>query len=286
MGRPMAKHLLAAGHSLTVFSHTAGKAEALAREDSARCVAAPGPADVAARSEVIFLIVGDTSHVEQIAAQMLPAVRKEAVVVDCSTISPSASRRLAAQFAARGAAWLDAPCTGSKAGAESGNLTFMVGGDQAVFERVRPCFEPMGKKIYYVGANGMGLHAKLTQNLVLALTYEGVCEGLVLAAKAGVPPRLMFDILQNSAAKTGILEYKANAIFRGSWATNFSLRWMHKDIGLMLESGKEMGVPLPALAVVHQMFGANIARGHADDDYASVITLLEEWAGVEVRENS
>ena len=288
MGLPMARHLIEAGHSLTAFSKTRAKAEALAKEAGAdKCVAAATPAELARRSDLIFLIVSDTAAVEEMAVGpngLFEGLRKGAVVADCSTISPSASRRLAAQAGERGARWLDAPCTGSKAGAESGNLTFMIGGEQAVFESVRDHFLPMGKKLYYVGSNGMGLHAKLTQNLVLALTYQGVCEGFVLAAKAGVPPRLMYDIIQNSAARAGILEYKAPAIFRGAWATNFSLKWMYKDITLMLESGREMGVPLPALSVVHELFGANIARGHGDDDYASVITLLEEWSGVQVRE--
>ncbi len=287
MGMPMAKHLIAAGHPLTVFSKTRAKAEALAKEAGAgKCALAETPAELARRSDLIFMIVGETAHVEEMAAGpsgLLEGLRQGAVVADCSTISPSASRRLAAEAGRRGASWLDAPCTGSKAGAESGNLTFMIGGEQAVFERVREYFLPMGKKLYYVGSNGMGLHSKLTQNLVLALTYWGVCEGFVLATKAGVPPRLMYDIIQNSAARAGILEYKAPSIFRGSWATNFSLKWMYKDITLMLESGREMGVPLPGLSVVHELFGANITRGHGEDDYASVITLLEDWAGVKVR---
>jgi len=278
MGLPMAKHLIAAGHPLVVFNKTRSKAEALGQK------VADSPADLARQCDVIFLIVSDTKGVEETAAGLLEGVRKGAVICDCTTISPSASRRLAAQFAAKGVQWLDMPVTGSKAGAEKGTLTMMVGGDKATFDSVRPYLDPMGKNIYYVGGNGMGLHAKLTQNLVLALTFEGVCEGLVLAAKAGVPTRLMFDIIQNSAAKISILDYKAPAIYQGKWDTNFSLKWMHKDIGLMLESGRELGVPLPGLAIVHELFGASIARGHGEDDYASVITLLEDWAGVKVRE--
>ena len=277
MGQPMAKHLIAAGHPLVVYSKTRSKAESLGQNVAA------SPVELARQADLIFMIVSDTAGVEEMSEGLLAGIRPGAIVVDCTTISPSASRRLAARFAGRGAHWLDAPVTGSKAGAEKGTLTFMIGGEEAVFEKVKPFLLPMGQNIYYVGANGMGLHAKLSQNLVLALTFEGVCEGLVLAVKAGIPPRLMYDILQNSAAKTGILEYKSGAIFQRNWATNFSLKWMHKDIGLMLESGKEMGVPLPALAVVHQLFAASIARGHGDDDYASVITLLEEWAGVQVR---
>jgi len=159
----------------------------------------------------------------------------------------------------------------------------MVGGDQQVFERVRDHFLPMGKKLFYCGGPGMGLHAKLSQNLVLACMMQGFIEGMVLATKAGVEPRLMFEILDASAAKAGLISFKAPFVFQGDFQANFSLRWMHKDIGLMLESGRELQVPLPATAVVHELFGASIARGHADQDYCAAITLLEEWAGVQVR---
>jgi 3-hydroxyisobutyrate dehydrogenase/2-hydroxy-3-oxopropionate reductase len=278
MGMPMAKHLVAAGHPLVVYSKTTAKAKALGQKVAA------SPAELAKAADLIFMIVSDTSGVEEMAEGLLQGIKKGAIVVDCTTISPSASRRLAARFAEKGAHWLDAPVTGSKAGAEKGTLTFMIGGDTQVFEKVKPFLQPMGQNIYHCGGQGMGLHAKLSQNLVLALTFQGVCEGFVLAAKAGIPPRLMYDILQNSAAKTGILEYKSGAIFKRNWATNFSLKWMHKDIGLMLDSGKELGVPLPGLAIVHQLFGASIAQGHGEDDYASVITFLEGLAGVEVKE--
>lgn len=283
MGMPMARHLLKAGHPLTVYSHTRAKAERLGTEGAQ---VAASPAELASRCDLIFLMVGNTEHMQEMTVGpkgLIQGIRKGTVVVDCSTVLPSASRRVAAEFAARGAEFLDAPCTGSKAGAEGGNLTFMVGGKRDVFERIREYLLPMGKKLYYVGDNGMGLHAKLSQNLLLALTYQGVCEAFVLAAKAGVPPELMCDIIQNSAARAGIIDYKKAAIFEGNWATNFSLKWMHKDISLMLESGRELNVPLPGLAVVHELFGASIARGHADEDYASVITLLEDWAGVQVR---
>lgn len=283
MGMPMARHLMKAGHSLTVYSHTAAKAQQLGKEGAQ---VASSPADLAAKADLIFLIVGNSEHMQEMtvgAKGLIHGIKKGSTVVDCSTVAPSASRRVAAQFAEKGADFLDAPCTGSKAGAEGGTLTFMVGGKKEVFEKVRPYFEPMGKKFYYVGGSGMGLHAKLSQNLVLALTYQGMCEGFVLAAKAGVSPEMMYDIIQNSAARAGIIEYKKNAVFQGKWDTNFSLKWMYKDMSLMLESGQELGVPLPGLAVVHELFGASIARGHGDDDYAAVITLLEEWAGVKVR---
>ncbi len=283
MGMPMARHLLKAGHPLTVFSHTIAKAQELGKEGAQ---VAASPSDLASKCDLVFLCVGESKHSEEMNVGpqgLIHGIRKGAAVADCSTVSPSLSRRLAAQFAERGAHYLDAPCTGSKAGAEGGNLTFMVGGDPQVFDRVKEYFLPMGKKLYYVGSNGMGLHAKLTQNLVLALTFQGMCEGFVLASKAGVSPELMYDIIQNSAARAGIIEYKKNAVFNGKWDTNFSLKWMYKDITLMLESGRELGVPLPALAVVHELFGASIARGHGEEDYAAAITLLEDWAGTQVR---
>lgn len=286
MGMPMARHLMKAGHSVTVWSHTMAKAQQLGKEGA---TVASSPKELASRSDIIFLIVGNSEHMQEIATGangLIHGVKKGATVVDCSTVSPSLSRRIGAQFAERGADFLDAPCTGSKAGAEGGTLTFMIGGKKEVFERVKPYLEPMGKKFYYVGSAGMGLHAKLSQNLVLALTYQGMCEGFVLAAKAGVSPEMMYDIIQNSAAKAGIIDYKKNAVFQGKWDTNFSLKWMYKDMTLMLESGRELGVPLPGLAVVHEMFGASIAQGHGDDDYAAVITLLEDWAKVQVRVKS
>jgi len=287
MGLPMARHLLKAGHALTVWSHTAEKARQLGREGAA---VAASPADLAATCELVFIIVGNSEHMREVAIGengLIHGIRAGATVVDCSTVAPSLSRKVAAQFAERGAHYLDAPCTGSKAGAEGGNLTFMVGGDREVFERIREHFRPMTRdmKLYYCGGNGMGLHAKLSQNLVLALTFEGMCEGFVLAAKAGVPPQLLYDIIQNSAARAGIIEYKKGAVFSGNWETNFALKWMYKDMALMLETGRELGVPLPALAVVHELFGASVARGHGDDDYAAAITLIEDWAGVKVRSN-
>ena len=283
MGMPMARHLLKAGHPLTIWSRTKAKAEQLAKEGAQ---AASSPADLASKADLVFVIVGDTEDMKEVTVGprgLIHGIRKGATVVDCSTVAPSASRAVAAQFAEKGAGFLDAPCTGSKAGAEGGTLTFMIGGDQALFERQREYFLPMGKNLYYCGPQGMGLQAKLSQNLILALTYQGMCEAFVLATKGGVPPELMYDVIQNSAARAGIVEYKKKAVFQGDWSTNFALKWMYKDVGLMLESGRELGVPLPALAVVHELLGASIARGHGDDDYAAAITLIEDWAGVQVR---
>lgn len=284
MGYPMARNLRRAGHDVAVWSHTADKARKLAAEEGA--VACATPKDVGAAADCIFLCVGDSAMSEQVVTGeggIAEGARNGTVVADCSTIGPSTSRRIGKALAAKGIHYLDAPCTGSTPGAQGGTLTFMVGGPQDVFERVREYFLPMGKKLFYCGGPGMGLHAKLSQNLVLACMMQGFIEGMVLATKAGVDPELMFDILDNSAAKAGLISFKAPLIFKRDFSTAFSLRWMTKDVSLMLESAREMGVPLPATAIVHEMFRAAIAKGHADEDYGAAIKLLEDWAGVVVK---
>lgn len=284
MGYPMARNLLRAGHSVALWSNTASKAAQLATE--AGGVACQTPAEVATQSDVVFLCVGDTAMVEQILLGkngVIESARKGMTVVDTSTISPSASRRIGEAFAAAGVDFLGAPVTGSTPGAINGTLTIMVGGEERVYNAMRPLLEVMGKKLYYCGGPGMGLHAKLSQNLVLSNILQAFNEGLVLSTKAGVPPELMLDILSNSAAKCGLIEYKAPFVFRRDFTTNFSVKWMHKDIGLMLDSGEELGVPLPLTALTRQMFQAAISKGFGEEDICSTINVLEEYAGVQVK---
>ncbi len=287
MGYPMARNLLRDGHQVALWSHTETKARRLAAEEKGLFCASP--AEVAAQADCVFACVGDSAMSERVLTGpggVIEGARAGAVIVDASTIGPSTSRRIGQALGAKGVHSLDAPCTGSTPGAESGTLTFMVGGPKDVFDRVRDNFLPMGKNLFYCGGPGMGLHAKLSQNLVLASMMQGFIEGMVLATKAGVDPELMFQILDASAAKAGLFTFKAPHIFARNFKTAFSLRWMHKDLGLIMESAKELDVPVPATAIVRELFGASIAKGHADDDYCSAVTLLEEWAGVIVKKNT
>jgi 3-hydroxyisobutyrate dehydrogenase-like beta-hydroxyacid dehydrogenase len=284
MGYPMARHLLNAGHRVALWSKTASKAVELAQEgDGAAC---EHPKDVGAQADCIFLCVGDTEMSREVILGpngIAEGAKPGTVIVDASTVSPSASREIGKECAARGLHFVDAPCTGSRPGAEGGTLTFMVGGDKDVFERTRPYFEPMGKNLYYCGGPGMGLHAKLTQNLILSNLLQAFNEGFVLAAKAGVDPALMLEILNNSAAKSGLIAFKAPYVFRRDFSTNFSVKWMHKDIGLMLDSAKELDVPLPLTSLTQQMFRAAIAKGHGEEDICSTIKVLEDLVGVQVK---
>lgn len=284
MGYPMARHLLNAGHRVALWSNTASKAEELAKQgDGVFCST---PKQVGENADCIFLCVGDTEMSERVVLGpdgIAEGAKPGTVIVDASTVSPSKSRKMSAALLERGFHFLDAPCTGSRPGAEGGRLTFMIGGEAAVFERVKPYFEPMGKLLYYCGGPGMGLHAKLTQNLILSNILQAFNEGLVLSTKAGVDPNLMLEILDNSAAKSGLIAFKAPYVFRRDFSTNFSVKWMHKDIGLMLDSANELGVPLPLTGLTQQLFRATIAKGLGEDDICSTIKVLEDIVGIEVK---
>jgi 3-hydroxyisobutyrate dehydrogenase-like beta-hydroxyacid dehydrogenase len=284
MGAPMAGHLLKAGHEVALWSHQSLKASDSAGEGKG--FACSSPRQVAERSDYIFYCVGDSSmavEVTQGEGGLLEGIKPGSIIADCSTISPTVSREISAAFLAKGAHFLDAPCTGSRPGAEQATLTFMVGGDQSAFERARPYFELMGKTFYYCGGPGQGLQAKLTQNLVLASIMEAFAEGIVLATKGGIAPELMLEILNNSAAKSGLISYKAPFIFARDFHTNFSTKWMAKDVGMALEQGKILNVPLPVTAITEQMLRATISEGRGDDDFCSMIQILEKWAGVVVK---
>jgi 3-hydroxyisobutyrate dehydrogenase/2-hydroxy-3-oxopropionate reductase len=280
----MARHLIQAGHEVALWSNTAAKARELAKEGKGTACASPR--EVAERAEHIFYCVGDSAMSREVAigkGGLIEGVRPGTVVADCSTISPAVSQEIGQAFDPKGAHFLDAPCTGSKPGAEKATLTFMIGGDKAAFEKAKPHFEIMGKLFYYCGGPGRGLQAKLTQNLILGNLYQAFAEGMVLAVKGGVAPELMLEILENSAAKSGLISFKAPFVLARDFRTNFSTKWLHKDIGLALESAEAMDIPLPLTALTAQMLRAAIAKGWGDEDFAASIQVLEEWAGVEVK---
>jgi len=284
MGYPMARNLLRAGHRVAVWSHTSEKARRLASEGGAQFC--DTPRQVAEQADCIFLCVGNTEMSREVilgADGLIQGAKRGTVIADASTVSPSESRAIGEALKAKGVDFLDVPCTGSTPGAEGGTLTFMIGGEQTVYEKVKPYFDPMGKRLYYCGGPGMGLQAKLTQNLILSNILMAFNEGMVLAVKGGVDPKLMLDILDNSAAKSGLINYKAPFVFRRDFSANFSVKWMDKDIGLMLDSGKELGVPLFLTGLTRQLFQAAIAKGHENEDICSTIKVLEEMAGVEVQ---
>lgn len=283
MGQPMALNLVKAGHKVAAFNRTRDKARPL---EQAGATIASTPAEAARGADAVMMIVSDTAAVESVVTGkdgILETLRSGAIVIDSSTISPTASRRMACMAAGKGASWLDAPVTGSKHGAEKGELTFMIGGDREALDRALPILQALGKKHIYCGAHGSGLSAKLAQNVIQSAMVEVFAEGFVLAAKAGVAPRTMMEIIQGSMARASLTDFKAPFIFKGDFTPYFPLKWMHKDLALAMEAAYAQNVAMPAASAVKEVYGAAKAQGKGELDYAAVITFLEEVAGVKVR---
>ena len=277
MGRPMAANLVKAGHQVTVWNRTPGKSVEGAKP-------AASPAEAAQGAEVVWLCVSDTKAVEAVLfgpQGVESALSEGMILVDSSTISPTATRKFAERVGARGVQYVDAPVTGSKVGAEAGTLIFIVGGDEAAIERLNPLFAAMGKQFFRMGDTGKGQAAKLAMNLQIAMIYEGFAEALTLAAKLGVEAETILPLIQASMVRSGVVEYKAPFVLKRDYSPNFPLRLMYKDIRLALEAAKEARVKLPGLETVEEIYEVAAEDGYQDLDYSATLALLEKWAGVE-----
>jgi 3-hydroxyisobutyrate dehydrogenase-like beta-hydroxyacid dehydrogenase len=278
MGQSMATNLVKAGHEVTVWNRTPGKLV----EGAA---VAQTPANAAQGAEVVWLCVSDTDAVEQSIFGVDGAEKslaEGAIIADSSTISPSATLKFADRVAAKGVAWVDAPMTGSKIGARDGTLVFIVGGEEASIERLKPLFAAMGKKIFRMGETSKGQATKLAMNLQIAMIFEGFAEALTLATKLGVDTQQLVQLIEATMVRSGVVEYKAPFVLQRDFTPNFPLRLMHKDIRLTLEAAKEARVKLPGLETVEEIYEMATEDGHKDLDYAATLTLLEKWAGVQV----
>ncbi len=272
----MAANLVKAGHEVTVWNRTPGK-------DVPGAVTAASPADAVKGKEAVWICVSDTKAVQSVLFGPQGAVlglETGTVVVDSSTISPSASLQFMESLQEKGCEFLDAPVTGSKVAAENGSLIFMIGGNPTNIERVEPLLRAMGKKVIHMGDNGKGLSAKLAQNMNIAFIFEGLCESLTLAKKLGVPHEKMFELIEASMVHSGVAEYKKPFILNEDFTPNFPLKLMHKDIHLMLDAGKENDVKLPGLSKIDEIYEEASRQGQDELDYVATITLLEEWAGL------
>lgn len=279
MGRSMAANLVKGGHEVVGWNRSAGK-----HVDGARLAA--NPAEAAREAEVVWMCVSDTKAVEDVlfgSNGVEQSLQPGMVIVDSSTISPSATRQFAERVQARGVEYVDAPVTGSKIGAENGTLIFIVGGDEAVVEKLRPLFDSMGKQLFRMGETGKGQTAKLAMNLQIALIYEGFAEALTLSTKLGLEAETLIPLVQASMIRSGVVDYKAPFILQRDFSPNFPLRLMHKDIHLALEAAREARVKLPGLETVEEIYDMASEDGHQDLDYAATLTLLEKWAGIEVK---
>ena len=279
MGQAMATNLVKAGHEVTVWNRTPGKLVEGAR-------IAPTPAAAAQGAEVVWLCVSDTDAVHEAvfgSNGVESSLAEGMIIADSSTISPSATEKFAARVASKGVAWVDAPMTGSKVGARDGTLVFIVGGAEAQVERLKPLFAAMGKKIFRMGEIGKGQATKLAMNLQIAMIFEGFAEALTLATKLGVDTQQLLSLIEATMVRSGVVDYKGPFILNRDFTPNFPLRLMHKDIRLTLEAAKEARVKLPGLEAVEEIYELATEEGHKDLDYAATLTLLEKWAGVQVK---
>ncbi|MGA2413762.1 MAG: NAD(P)-dependent oxidoreductase [Candidatus Sulfotelmatobacter sp.] len=279
MGHAMATNLAKAGHEVTVWNRTPGK-----QVEGAGM--APTPAAAAQGAEVVWLCVSDTAAVEKVMfgpEGVEQSLAEGSVIADSSTISPSSTVQFAERVRTRGASYVDAPMTGSKIGAANATLIFMVGGEEASIDRLGPLFAAMGKKVFRMGETGKGQATKLAMNLQIALIFEGFAEALTLATKLGVDPQQLLSLIDSTMVRSGVVEYKGPFVLRRDFTPNFPLRLMHKDIRLALAAAKEARVKLPALETVEEIYEMATEDGHQDLDYAATLTLLEKWAGVQVK---
>jgi 3-hydroxyisobutyrate dehydrogenase-like beta-hydroxyacid dehydrogenase len=279
MGRPMAANLVKAGHEVAAWNRTPGK-----QVEGART--AETPADAANGAEVVWMCVSDTKAVEGVLfgpGGVGTTIASGAIVVDSSTISPTAEQQFANRLRAKGVEYVDAPVTGSKVAAEAGSLIFMVGGDEAVLAKIDPLFKAMGKQVFRMGETSKGQAAKIVMNLQIALIYEGFAEALTLAAKLGVNLESLLPLIQASMVRSGVVDYKAPFVLKRDFTPNFPLKLMLKDIRLARDAAKEARVKLPGLETVEEVYEMAAEDGHQDLDYAATLTLLEKWAGVEVK---
>ena len=281
MGGPMAGHLVKAGHEVFITTRSKIPSE-LASSAAIQCAS---PCEVAQKADIIFMMVPDTPDVEKVLFGengLAAGVSKGKVVVDMSSISPIATKEFAKKMNALGCDYLDAPVSGGEVGAKNATLSIMVGGDEAVFDRVKPIFELMGKNINLVGANGDGQTAKVANQIIVALNIEAVAEALLFAAKAGADPAKVRQALMGGFASSKILEVHGERMVKRTFDPGFRIELHQKDLNLALSSARALGVSLPNTATAQELFNSCSAHGGKAWDHSAMVKALEKLANFEI----
>ena len=283
MGRPMAGHLQKAGHKLALLKHKSPLPPELVEGGAVACSTAK---EVAERSEIVIVMVPDTPDVERVlfgAGGVAEGLSKGKLVIDMSSISPTATVDFAKRVNEKGADYLDAPVSGGEVGAKNAALTIMVGGPEAAFQRAKPLFELMGKNITLVGtANGAGQTCKVANQIVVALTIEAVAEALLFASKAGADPAKVRQALLGGFAASRILEVHGQRMIERTFNPGFRIELHQKDLNLALQSARQLGVALPNTATAQELFNACSAMGGKAWDHSAMVKALEALAAHEV----
>ena len=280
MGSRMARNLMTKGHEVTVWNRTAERARALA--DAGASVAAT-PCALAEATDVVVACVADPAALERVvfaADGVLAGARPGLRFIDASTVSPDTSLRVAEAFRAKGADALEAPMTGSKNGAERGTLLFMTGGRPETHEELLPVLMAMGSKAIYCGETGQASVAKLIGNTIISFMLEGLCEGLIVGRKAGLPVEKLLEVVMASGFASPYYAFKGEAIAKRDFATHFSIDLLVKDQTLMLAEAAKQRAPMPGLAAIREVHQAARGQGLGGEDIAAVVKVLEKSAGI------
>jgi 2-hydroxy-3-oxopropionate reductase len=280
MGRPMARNLLKAGYSLVVHSRSRGPVDEIA---GAGAKVGTSSRDVAAQCDVLITMLPNSPEVEQVVLGrdgVIEGARPGMILLDMSTISPLVSQKVGAALAAKSVKMLDAPVSGGEKGAIDGALSIMVGGDKAVFDKTLPIFQAMGKTITHLGPLGAGGFTKLANQIIVAVNLTALGEALTLAKKAGLDRELTLTALAGGLAGSKCLDQKKPNYLADTYNPGFKIDLHYKDLGLIMESARALGVPLPTTAAVQELFSALRVKGRGGLDHSGVITLLEDLAGL------
>ena len=283
MGKPMAEHLIKAGHKVLVYDVNAAAVQELAAKGAVACRSSK---EVAGKTGIIIIMVPDTPDVEAVLFGkngLAEGVKAGSIVVDMSSISPIATKEFAKRLAAMGVEMLDAPVSGGQVGAENAALSIMVGGDPKVFEKIKPYFELMGKNIVHIGGNGDGQTCKVANQIVVALTIEAVGEALLFASKAGADPVKVRSALLGGFAQSRILELHGERMIKRTFNPGFRIRLHQKDLNLALQAARSMGLSLPNTATAQELFNAVAAQGGIDLDHSAMVLALEKLANQTVK---
>lgn len=271
MGRPMAANLAKAGNEIKVWNRSPKNVEG--------ATAAATPAEAADGVDVIWMCVADTAAVDRVLFAndgVESKLRPGMIVVDSSTISPVETLKFAERVRAKGADYVDAPITGSKIGAESAQLIFMVGAKDETLTKLEPLFHAMGKKVVHMGDVGKGQASKISLNLQIAMIFQGFVEGFELATHLGVNPEKFIELLQSTMVRSGVTDYKASFVLKRDYTPNFPLRLMHKDLRLVNDAAKTVKLRMPGLDSVLEVYDEAHKAGYDDQDYAATMALFDK----------
>ncbi len=283
MGKPMARNLVRAGFTVTVHNRSRAKVEELVQDGASR---ASSPREAASAADIVITMLPNSPDVELVAlgdGGIKDAARPGQLFIDMSTINPIVSQKIARELAPLGVSMVDAPVSGGEKGAIDGTLSIMAGGAPEDFERALPVFNALGKTITHMGPIGAGGFTKLANQIIVAVNLTAIGEALVFGAQAGGDPQKMIRALAGGLAGSKCLDQKSEKILSGDFAPGFKIDLHFKDLNLIQDAARSVGVPIPTAAFVEQLFSALRVRGRGDLDHSGVITLFEDLAGVQVR---